>query len=91
MSCCKKNKPLIEFSIVKAGKSIIKHFTDPEYDAFVSEETKTARLKACDSCEKLEEFFGKKRCSVCLCFVNAKASLADQDCPHENGSKWQKP
>ena len=92
MSCCpeKEKKPFTEYSLVKAGASIIKHFTDPTYDAFVEEDIKKERLKSCENCEELTEFFGKKQCKICSCFVNAKASLVDQDCPHPNGSKWQR-
>ncbi len=75
-------------SLVKAGKSIIKHFTDPTYDAFLKEEEKAERLRICNECDNLETFFGKKRCKICLCFVEAKASLADQKCPDPGGSKW---
>jgi hypothetical protein len=84
------SKPFTEYSIVKASKSIIKHFTDPSYNAFVSDEVKAERLKKCEDCDLRDEFFGKKRCSVCLCFLEAKSSLVDQDCPHPQGSKWQK-
>lgn len=88
-NCCPNKKtPFTEHSLIDAGKSLIKHFTDPTYNAFVDEETKNNRIKACESCENLDEFFGKKRCKICLCFIDAKASLKDQDCPHINGSKW---
>lgn len=91
MSCCGgKKAPFTTYSIVEAGKSVIKHFTDPTYDAFSPEEEKVRRLKICGSCENLELFFGKKRCKICTCFVNAKASLIDQTCPHPEEDKWQK-
>ena len=93
MSCCQdknKSKPLTEYSIVKAGKSIIKHFTDPTYNAFVSEDIKKERISICENCEELDTIFSKKRCKICLCFIDAKASLVDQDCPYKNGSKWPK-
>jgi len=91
VECCpKKKKPFTDYSIVKAGSSIIKHFTDPSYNAFVSEEEKERRLKICKSCDEIGEFLGKQRCNVCLCFVDAKTKLVDQDCPHPKGSKWQK-
>lgn len=92
MSCCneKYSGPFTKYSIVQAGQSIIKHFVDPTYNAFSSEEDKNKRLETCDSCENLEEFFTKKRCSICLCFVDAKAALNDQVCPHPSGNKWQK-
>lgn len=88
--CCQQNKktPFTEYSLVKAGSSIIKHFVDPTYNAFVEKDVKEERLKACNSCSELEEFLGKKRCKICLCFVEAKSSLVDQDCPYPNGSKW---
>lgn len=90
MSCCgKKGKPTTEHSLVKAGKSVIRHFTDPNYNAFSSDEEKKKRLKACGSCDKQETFMGKNRCQVCLCFVDAKASLVDQTCPHPNGNRWK--
>ena len=52
--------------------------------------SKYERINECLNCDKIEDFLGKKRCQVCLCFIEAKASLIDQDCPHPNGSKWQK-
>jgi hypothetical protein len=92
MSCCdnKYNGPFTKYSIIDAGKSIIKHFVDPTYNAFSSVEEKNKRISICDSCENKEEFLGKKRCKICLCFIEAKASLIDQICPHPNGDKWQK-
>jgi hypothetical protein len=92
MSCgCEDDKkPFTEYSLVKAGKSVIKHFTDPTYNAFSSQEVKAERIKICENCENREEFLGKKRCKICLCFIDAKASLIDQDCPHPEGNKWQK-
>jgi hypothetical protein len=93
MSCCeenKKSKPFTQYSIVEAGKSVIRHFVDPTYNAFAEEDEKNTRIKTCNSCENMEVFFGKKRCKVCLCFIEAKASLIDQTCPHPNGDKWLK-
>lgn len=88
MSCCGKKRANITDSLIQAGRSVIKHFTNPKYDAFVSESVKEERLKVCDSCEEQELFFGKKRCKICLCFLDAKASLIDQTCPNPNGDKW---
>lgn len=92
MSCCNNNKktPFTEHSLINAGASVIKHFTDPTYNAFVNDEVQQERLKICGSCEELESFISMKRCKVCLCFLDAKTKLVDQDCPHPNGSKWQK-
>jgi hypothetical protein len=93
MSCCeenKKSKPFTQYSIVEAGKSVIRHFVDPTYNAFIEEEEKNTRIKTCNSCENMEVFLSKKRCKVCLCFIEAKASLTDQTCPHPNGDKWLK-
>ena len=91
MSCCsqKEVKPFTEHSLVKAGKSIIKHMTNASYDAFVSEKEKMARVEICEACDQLESFLGKKRCKICLCFIDIKASLRDQSCPHKTGDKWQ--
>ena len=89
MSCCRQNKkPFTQYSIVEAGKSIIKHFMDPKYNAFSDAEEKKRRVEICVSCENKEEFFGKKRCKICLCFIEPKASLVDQTCPHPTGDKW---
>ena len=91
MSCCPYNPdkvPFTEYSIVKAGTSLIKHFTSPTYNAFVEEAVKNKRIEVCNSCEELGEFFGKQQCKICKCFIKAKASLSDQDCPHPQGSKW---
>ena len=91
MSCCQNSpKPFTDYSLIKAGKSLIKHFIDPTYNAFITDEAKNERINECLNCDKIEDFLGKKRCQVCLCFIEAKASLIDQDCPHPNGSKWQK-
>jgi len=91
MSCnCEDDKkPFTKFSLVNAGISVIKHFTDSTYNAFADEEIKKKRLDACNSCENLTEFLGKRQCKICLCFLDAKASLIDQDCPHPQGSKWK--
>ena len=88
--CPEDKKPFTEHSLIKAGTSVIKHFTDPTYDAFVSDEVKAERLKKCEDCDQLGELLGLKRCNICTCFINAKAALVDQDCPHPNGSRWQK-
>ena len=88
MGCCNDNKTYLTDSLIQAGKSIIKHFTDPKYDAFVSSEIKEERLKICDSCEEQEMFLGKRRCKICLCFLEAKASLTDQTCPNPTGNRW---
>jgi hypothetical protein len=92
MSCCNQEEktPFIQHSLVRAGASIIKHYTDPTYNAFVDDETKAERLKMCNECDNKEQFFGVDRCKICTCFIDAKSSLVDQDCPHPNGSKWQK-
>ena len=85
-----KRESLLKHSLIDAGKSIIKHFTNSSYDAFVSYEEKERRLKICEECENKIEFFGKKQCKICLCFINPKSSLKDQDCPHPEGNKWQR-
>lgn len=92
MSCCedKKFQPFSQSSLVKAGASVIKHFLDPSYDAFVEKSVKEERLKSCENCEMRDEFLGKKRCKVCSCYLEAKASLIEQDCPYPGGSKWQR-
>lgn len=92
MSCCKETekKPFTTYSLEKAGKSLVRHFTDPMYNAFVEEEEKKERLKICEDCTEQEEFMLLKRCKICTCFLDAKASLIDQDCPHPSGNKWQK-
>jgi hypothetical protein len=91
MPCCnEKKKPLTEYSIVKAGQSIIKQLIDPSYDAFASTEIKEERMKTCKECEKIAFLVNKPMCSVCGCFLTAKTSLIDQDCPHPEGSKWPK-
>ncbi len=90
MSCCpeREKKPFTEYSLVKAGKSIIKHFSDETYDAFVGQELKEERLKVCSGCEFQTEVFGLKNCKACSCFLDAKASLIEMDCEHPEGSKW---
>ena len=90
MSCCpeREKKPFTEYSLVKAGKSIIKHFSDETYDAFVSQDLKAERLKVCSGCQHQTEVFGLKKCKACSCFLDAKASLVEMDCEHPEGSKW---
>lgn len=90
MSCCgnKKGETFTKYSLVDAGISVIKHFTDPTYDAFVDENIKKQRIKACESCEYVSEKFGTLQCKICSCFITAKASLKDQTCPHPKGEKW---
>lgn len=92
MSCCgnKKKTPFTQYSIVKAGESIFRHYTDPNYNAFSSEEEKARRVGICEKCENLEFFFNKKRCKICTCFIEAKAALIEQTCPHPQGDRWQK-
>lgn len=91
MDCCNKNKKnFTDYSIVKAGKSIIKHYTDPAYNAFSEKEEKKRRMEICLECEMVENFLGKKRCKVCLCFIDPKTSLVDQTCPHPKNDKWLK-
>jgi hypothetical protein len=65
MSCnCEDDKkPFTKFSLVNAGISVIKHFTDSTYNAFADEEIKKKRLDACNSCENLTEFLGKRQLS----------------------------
>lgn len=87
--CCGENKgTFTKYSLLQAGASVIRHFLDPTYDAFSPPEIKQTRLEACQKCEMLGEFFGKKQCSVCKCFVEPKSALIDQKCPHPQGSKW---
>lgn len=92
MKCCddSRKKPFTKYSLLNAGISVIRHYIDPTYDAFTTQETKEKRLEECNKCENLGEFFGKKQCKICMCFIEPKSSLVDQDCPHPNGSKWQK-
>ena len=88
--CCGKiNKsPFTKYSLLQAGASIIKHYLDPTYDAFSSDELKKERLEICDKCEMMGEFFGKKQCKACKCFIEPKTSLKDQKCPYPEKSKW---
>jgi hypothetical protein len=88
MSCnCEKEKSN-SHSLIVAGKSIIKNFTDPTYDAFVSSKVLKERLKHCESCELLTTFVGMKQCSACGCFVEAKAKLKSMRCEHPENPKW---
>ncbi len=89
MSCnCDDSEPLLKSSLIQAGKSVIKHFLNPTYQAFVSDEIKEKRLKICNSCENLTSFLGQNQCSICKCFLGAKASLIDQNCPDKN-DRWE--
>ena len=90
MSCCEHKEPFTKYSIVEAGTSIIKHFVDPSYNAFSAPEEKKRRIEICLICDNKEKFLGKKRCKICLCFIEPKASLEDQFCPHPNGNRWLK-
>lgn len=94
MGCCDGNKgnkkTFMGHSLFKAGKSIIKHFVDPTYNAFSSEEEKKRRIDICMNCKNKEVFMGKNRCKICYCFIEPKASLIDQWCPDPDGNKWKK-
>ena len=92
MSCCNNdNKPMTTtYSLMKAGSSIIKHYLNPTYNAYASEETKNERILVCKDCELLTSFMGKQQCKACKCFIELKTSLVDQTCPHPKGNKWKK-
>jgi hypothetical protein len=89
MDCCNKDYDFTKYSLVKAAKSVIKHFTTSNYNAFVSEEIKEYRLKMCKECDQISETLGKISCKQCGCFLEAKAKLVDQSCPHPKGNKWE--
>lgn len=87
--CCgEKPEPFTRYSLLHAGASVIRHFLDPTYDAFSPPEIKESRLQACQECDMIGDFFGKKQCQVCKCFIEPKSALIDQKCPHPKGSKW---
>jgi hypothetical protein len=76
-------------SLVSLGKSVINYVVNPRQSAFVTETELQSRLEACRHCEMLEESVGGSRCGICKCFVEMKAKLIDQECPHPDGSKWK--
>lgn len=97
MGCnCQTDKKSSTFSIKEAVRSstiavssIAKGIMIPQYDVFVSDEIKNARLDACKSCENLIMTLGKIRCGVCGCFMAGKAAMREMNCPHPEGSKWK--
>ncbi len=44
------------------------------------------RLKICTHCELRKGLV----CGECGCVLQAKARLADDECPHPDGDKWKK-
>lgn len=94
MSCnCEGNNfSLVEFAksagrVVKTG---LKMAFVLDYDPLVSKEIQEKRLELCRNCDKHTVTLEKLRCTVCTCFLQAKTSLKDQECPHPDGPKWQK-
>lgn len=55
------------------------------YQALTPVEVLDARLDQCMNCEELVE--ETQQCAVCTCFVDAKVSLALEQCPKK---KWKR-
>jgi hypothetical protein len=93
MGCC-NNKETFSFrealkSSSGVASSAVKAFTLKDYNPLASKEITSKRLEICKSCEFHALLLKKSRCTICGCFLKAKASLIDQSCPHPEGSKWK--
>jgi len=91
---CNCNKG--SFSVIEAVKSAssavvssVKTFALKDYNPLANDEAKAARLQICKLCDYHHTVLKKSRCKICGCFLEAKASLKDQSCPHPEGAKWQ--
>ena len=79
MGCCGKTK-----RVIKIGRNIATGFT--RLAAGVKYEFTDDRVRKCQQCEK-NYWLGKTLwCSICKCFIPAKARVKDAKCPL---GKWK--
>jgi hypothetical protein len=78
MPCCGKAK-----SVLSKGKAIAKGYTNLTLG--VKYEFTDNRVRVCQKCEK--NYWIKKMlwCSICKCYIPAKARVENEKCPIE---KW---
>ncbi len=81
MGCCGKK------TIIHTGKNIVKGYTRLATDTLhITEkyEFTDRRVRACQKCEKNYWIGRRLFCSICKCFVPAKARVIDEKCPLDN-------
>lgn len=78
MSCCGKAK-----SVLKKGKAIATGYTNLVRG--VKYEFADGRIRICQQCEKNYWIKRTLWCSICKCFIPAKARVEDEKCPLK---KW---
>lgn len=86
-SVCRKGMPPLTQqvrSLLQAVSGSIKAFVNGQ-PVFSYGDMKRRRVNICKQCNKYDQ--GSKRCSICGCYIHAKASLAKETCP-DNPSKW---
>ena len=74
MTCCGKAK-----SVLKKGKHIVKGFT--ALATGKKYEFTDGRIRICQKCEFNYWIKRTLWCSICKCFVPAKARVKDAECP----------
>jgi Family of unknown function (DUF6171) len=70
----------VKVSLLQAGKNFISsavQFAASGFKVLPDEDVKK-RLDVCESCDQLTP---DRRCSICRCFVDAKAKLPHESCP----------
>lgn len=78
MSCCSKAK-----SILKKGKHIVIGYTTLVFG--IKYEFTDDRIRICQHCEKNYWIRRSLWCSICKCYIPAKARVAEEKCPLD---KW---
>ena len=67
MGCCPKSKHIVQ-GFVRVARGVKYEFTDD-------------RVRACQKCEKNYWIARSLWCSICKCFIPAKARVKDEKCP----------
>lgn len=82
MGCCDKNKSAVVSIATKA-----KHIVQGNVRALlgVKYEFTDDRIRVCQACKLRYEIVRSLWCSICKCFVPAKARVEAEDCPK---GKW---
>ncbi len=84
MSCCGGAKRNVK-NVIRTGKNIVVGYTN--YIRKKKYEFTDGRIRVCQKCEK-NYWIGKSLwCSMCKCFIPAKARVKENTCPLE---KWTK-
>jgi len=56
-------------------------------DQSVPKEVSESRISLCNSCDKL---MITRQCSECLCFVDAKTKIKQEECPLKKWTQYEK-